>query len=270
MRNLLLFVWKYHFTFLFILLEVIAVLLLSTNNTYQRTRMHSLTLGISGTVYGWQENLAGYVNLSKENEVLRRQNALLENELYERFGSKRTKTVIGEYEVQPAVVVNSTFNQGNNYVIINAGRKQGVFAKMGVKGPDGVVGVVTHASDQYAAIMPLIHSQSRLSCQLQKNAYFGLLRWEGTDHRMAVLQNIANHVEIDSGDIVITRGGTGIFPKGIPVGHAIGSEKNQSTGFQTIYVSLSTNFENLNTAYVIQNKLQPELDSLINEVRPDE
>ncbi len=270
MRNLILFIWKYHFTFLFIGLEVLALTLLSTNNTYQRTRMHRFSLAISGSVFNFQDGFARYVNLDYENEVLRQQNALLENELFERSKGKTAKRTSGDFEVLPAVVISSSYHQSNNYIIINAGSEDGIVPEMGVQGTSGIVGVVTHVSDHYAAVMPIIHSQTRVSCRLAKNDYFGLLKWDGTDHEVATLEDIPNHVEIDSGDAIVTRGSSGIFPRGLAVGHAIETEKNPSTGFQSVSVRLATNFQKLNTAFVIQNQLKPELDSLQTVIESDE
>lgn len=270
MRNLILFVWKYHFTFIFILLELLALALLSTNNNYQRTRMHNASLAFSGSVFELTEGISSYMNLNYENDVLRQQNALLENELYERVVKDSHRISSGDFDLQPARVISSTYGQTNNYAIVNLGRKHGIETDMGVSSPEGVLGTVTHVSDNYSAVMLLINGQTTLSCKLEKNNYFGLLQWKGTDHGIGVLEDIPNHVQVDSGDAIVTRGANGVYPSGLKVGHIVSNEQNATTGVQVIYVAFATNFEKLNTAYIIRNAEKPELDSLMQTLPEDE
>lgn len=270
MRNLITFIWKNQFTVVFLLLETLAVYLIVTNNSYQRSQAHSMSVAVAGEFYSVEQQMRSYINLGYENEVLRQQNSMLQNQLYQSIISDSSAILnLSGFEVRPSIVLNSTYNQSDNHVIANIGRQEGIEIGMGAQSPEGVLGIVTKTSEHFTSIMPLIHSQSRLSCELEGRGYYGLLKWDGIDHRYSNLEDIPNHLEIDSGMTVITRG-AGVFPKGVLVGYAVSSEKNPSTGFQSVKVKLATNFEKLTTAYIFKNELKAELDSLMIEIEPDE
>lgn len=271
MRNLLLFIWKNQFTFLFFLLEIVGFALLATNNNYQRSKLHSTTVAISGTVYDMQDSYLKYIGLLDENSKLQEENAQLREDLFwkDLSMSPASATPLSKnYEIIPARAINSTYSEGNNFMIIDKGSLDGIKTEMGVIGPQGVVGVITHVSGNFSAIMPVIHSQSQVSCRLKQSDYFGICRWDGLDDRFIDLEDIPNQVAVEKGDTVITRGSNGIFPNGIIVGFAENSEKDESSGFQRIRVRLATNFRNVNSVYAIGNQRKSELDSLYREVKP--
>jgi rod shape-determining protein MreC len=78
-----------------------------------------------------------------------------------------------------------------------------------------------------------------------------------------MLENIPNHVEVDSGQLVVTRGGGGVFPPGIIIGAAESSQKDESSGFQEIKVRLASDFRKVSSLYIIQNLHKTEYDSLM-------
>jgi len=270
MRNLLLFIWKNQFTFLFFLLEMIGFALLATNNNYQRSKIHTTTVAVSGAVYRTQDSYLKYIGLLDENERLQRENAQLRQKLFEQSLTIDNPDIpmSYNYEVIAARAINSTYSEGNNFMIIDKGSKDGVEREMGVVGPFGAIGIVTYVSRNYAAIMPLIHSQSQISCRLKQSEYFGICRWDGLDDRYIDLEDIPNHVSVVQGDTVITRGSSGIFPPWVVIGFAESSEKDESSGFQRIRVRLATNFRKVNSVYVIGNERKSQLDSIYSEIKP--
>lgn len=270
MRNLLLFIWKNQFTFLFFLLEMIGFALLTTNNNYQRSKLHTTTVAVSGAVYRMQDSYLKYIGLLDENERLQQENALLREKLFMQGLSidDRHLPFSHNYHVVAARAINSTYSEGNNFMIIDKGSADGIKNQMGLIGPSGVVGIITHVSKNYAAAMPVIHSQSQISCRLKGSEYFGICRWDGLDDHYVDLEDIPNHVLVNQGDTVITRGSSGIFPAGIVMGFAESTEKDESSGFQSIRVRLATDFRKVNSVYAIGNERKPQLDSLYREIKP--
>jgi rod shape-determining protein MreC len=134
-----------------------------------------------------------------------------------------------------------------------------------VVGPEGIVGIVHSVSENFASILPLLHSDSKISGRLKGKDYFGQCRWRGIDDHYVILENIPNHVSIAKGDTVITRGSRGIFPAGLIIGFAESSERDESSGFQEIKVKLATDFQKLNSLYIIVNQEKLELDSFLTK-----
>jgi rod shape-determining protein MreC len=261
MRNFLQFIWNNQFTLLFFLLEFIGFALLTTNNGFHNSKIQTASTSISGNVADIRDSYAQYLGLKEENEKLLEENKRLKERISLREGKNRNQKLPFIY--QTAHAINSTYSLGNNFLILDKGASEGVTAQQAVVGPQGIIGVVHSVSDHYSTVMPIIHSQSTVSCKLKKNNYFGLLKWRGNDDRLAVLEDIPNHIGVFTGDTIVTRGGEGIFPSNILVGKAVSSEKNEATGFQAVTVELATDFRNVYNVYVLENKAKPEVDSLI-------
>lgn len=262
MRNLLEFIWKNQFTLIFFILEVIGFVLLTSTNNFHQSKLYQASVKFSGNIYAINQSYEQYLGLQEENELLRQENARLREELFTR---PVTSSVLEKpFETISSTVIMSTYNKGNNFIIIDKGEKDGIATEMGAISSNGIVGRVVHTSHDYSAIMPLLHSQSITTVQLKNQKYFGRCRWNQFDPNVAQLLDIPNHVEVNEGDTIITRGSSGVFPHGEIVGFVISAEKDPSEGFQEIDLKLATNFTNLNTVYLIDNREKPQLDSLIN------
>lgn len=220
-----------------------------------------MATAISGYIYDLQYGYTQYLGLRQENEELRDENAQLRSLGINTIESG--KAARNGFECIPAIAISSSYNREKNAIIINKGSSSGIEKESGVIGPKGVVGIVHSVSENYSAILPLIHSDSKISGRLKWTNYFGQCRWDGDDDQYLILENIPNHVTFYEGDTIITRGGGGVFPPGLLIGFAETSERDESSGFQEIRVKLATNFRNLNSLYVIVNERKPELDSLI-------
>lgn len=260
MRNFLQFIWNNQFTFLFIALEFVGFLLLTTNNSFHNSKIQTASAALSGNVSEIRDNYAQYIGLKEENDKLLDENRRLKERLNRR--ERRTSNSSSPFSYTTARAINSTFQLGNNYIILDHGKSDGIAPQQAVIGPQGVIGVVHKVSEHYSTVLPLIHSQSRVSCKLAKNNYFGLIRWDGRDDRYATLEDIPNHIGVFTGDTIVTRGGSGIFPPNLLVGYAVESEKNEASGFQSVKVELATDFRRLYNVYVIDNDSRKEIQQL--------
>lgn len=77
MRNLFLFVWKNYFTFLFLLLEILAFYLVVRGNSFQKANFINSANGVSASILGASNNVKDYLYLRNENEKLAFENAQL-------------------------------------------------------------------------------------------------------------------------------------------------------------------------------------------------
>ena len=80
MRNLLDFLSKYSFFFLFLILEVICFILIYNNNYFQRSRIISTTNGLTGNANAAFYDISSYLNLKRANQQLAEENALLRSQ----------------------------------------------------------------------------------------------------------------------------------------------------------------------------------------------
>jgi rod shape-determining protein MreC len=155
-----------------------------------------------------------------------------------------------------------TTNRLHNYITINRGSKDGIVRGQGVRNEEGVVGIIKTVGQNYSVVLPVINTNSNISCRFAKNDYAGILRWDGKDNRFALLTDVAAHMVVNPGDTIVTSGLSPVFPEGIAVGIVESSVLKDGDSYYTIRVRLSTNFKRLKYVEVVQNKDQQELEEL--------
>lgn len=256
MRGLLLLLRKYNYVLVFILLETVAMIMLSNNNLYQHSILVNANREIAGRLYDAVEGAREYMNLRATNEILVEENTRLRNRIQaldEQLGdSVVNPRLVGDYFFFPAEIVHSTLYKQFNYLTINKGRRQGVSRDMGVVGPQGIVGIVLESSENYSTVIPVINRDFRLSVKIHKNDFVGILSWEGESHRMASLNEIPFHADVAVGDSIVTSGYSAVFPEGLFVGNVKEVEQEEGN-FYLIRVELGTDFQRLFHVNVINN-----------------
>ncbi len=272
MRTLLRFFQNYSNLLLFLLLEIIAFSLIIQGSSYQRSKLIGLNRQITGYVYSKVDGVREYFTLKEANEILLEENTELRNKLDIISSSLDSASVISEvkgehryYFVQSRVVHNSVSKQ-LNYLTLNKGKKQGIFRDMGVVSEQGLVGIVLESSANFATVIPIINRDFRLSAKIKSNNYAGILQWDGSSPRYAVLTEIPFHVTLAKGDTILTSGFSSIFPEGIEVGR-IESFSLEKGNFYDIRVELFTDFQRLFHVNVIRNYRQEEQLNLEKQSR---
>tara|TARA_R110002096_G_scaffold136909_10_gene289923 strand:- start:1758 stop:2594 length:837 start_codon:yes stop_codon:yes gene_type:complete len=272
MRNLIAFISKYSYFFLFLIFEVFAFYLLFSNNHLQRTSFLNSTNSITGSIYQRYANFTDYLNLKEVNQLLVEENKRLkENQIqsYQRLFGENVMvddTIFKQkYFYTIAGVINNSVNKQSNYLTINIGENNGIKNGMGVVSSNGVVGVVKNVSKNYASILSLLHQDAKISAKLKNTNYFGSMQWDGVDYRMGVLEDIPNHVDIQVGDTIETSGYSAIFPEGIPLAIVSEFEKVEGENFYEIKVQFTNDFKTLSKVYVVKNIHQEEQNLLEEE-----
>ena len=268
MKEIIKLILKYHFTIIFILLEIVSFSLIIRHNEYQRAifseSASTLFVNISSTI----TSIKDYFRLKEMNESLANENILLKNRLEEYEFLRDTiihgmvvQDSIPVYEYIGAKQVNATYNRTKNYITLNQGRKNGLQKEMAVCTPEGIVGLIQDLSDHFAVVIPLINVDSRISAKIKKNNYYGSLQWDGNDYAYSYLNDIPYHVEVNAGDTIVTSGLSKIFPEGIVVGYVESVDK-ETANFLKIKVKLAVDFKRINHVYVILNNKKNEQTSL--------
>ena len=258
MQTLIKILLRYSNFLVFIALEVAAFFLISRNNAAPRSGM----LSTANDVVAWQNaqisEITGYFSLRTQNEKLAEENAALRNAICSMDSAKNGSA----YQYMSAKVVQMTTDQLHNYLTINRGSKDGIVREQGVRNEEGVVGIVRTVGRNYSVVLPIINTQSNLSCRFAKNDYLGTLKWDGKDSRYAQLTDVSSHMIVNPGDTIITSGLGAVFPEGIPVGIVESSILKEGESYHTIRVRLNTDFKRLKYVEVVKNTDQNELEGL--------
>ena len=265
MRNLLDFLAKYSYWLLFALLEAISFILLFRFNSYQGSVWFSSANIVAGKIYDTSSKIESYFQLSKINEQLTQRNLYLEQRLakLERdLGDSAADTAMNKslllqslhpYRLIPAKVVGMSWNRRDNLLTINKGEADGVKKDMGVVCGTGVVGIVYLTSAHYSIVIPVLNSQSNISCIIQGRGYFGYLHWTGGSISEAYVDDVPRHAHFKLYENVVTSGYSSVFPAGVMVGKILHVYNSTDQMSYRLKVELATDFGKLRDVCVIDN-----------------
>ena len=265
MRNLLDFLAKYSYWLLFVLLEAISFVLLFRFNSYQGSVWFSSANIVTGKIYDTSSKIESYFQLSKINEQLTQRNLYLEQRLakLERdLGDSAADTAMNKSlllqslhpdRLIPAKVVGMSWNRRDNLLTINKGEADGVKKDMGVVCGTGVVGIVYLTSAHYAIVIPVLNSQSNISCIIQGRGYFGYLHWTGGSISEAYVDDVPRHAHFKLYENVVTSGYSSVFPAGVMVGKILHVYNSTDQMSYRLKVELATDFGKLRDVCVIDN-----------------
>ena len=266
MYNLRRFILKHHFVILFILLEVISILLLANSQHFHRNRMVNTTNDVVGKIYEWASTVGNYFRLDGANEQLAEENAMLRQQLSVVYDTTAATFDISGgdtlFKYIPAEVVNNSTSQANNYIIINKGKNAGIARDMSVISTDGIVGVVTDVSRNYASVMSLLHSQSVVGVRIKESQELASLKWQTNNYRYGMVEDIPTHIILQKGDTILTSSHSYIFPEDLMVGTVEEFYPTAIDALNTAKIKFATDFATLRHVYVIQDLHKSEIDSL--------
>jgi rod shape-determining protein MreC len=265
MRNFIQFLVKYHIFFFFLGLQVLCFWLIVRNNSFHQASFINSSNKVAGGLLSYKSNLTAYIELQRVNDELSAENEALRNQLSGSFVNVNDHFVMindtlreRKFRYKSAQVINSTVRKQLNYLTINKGAKDGIEPEMGVINTQGLVGVVKDVSEHYATVIPVINLSFTASAELERTGYFGLLRWDGKDYRYAQLLDVPGHVDVQTGDTLVTRGSSAIYPNGIPIGVVADLDQKKGSNFHQIKVQLNNDFRKLRYVNVVDNLLKEE------------
>ncbi len=168
--------------------------------------------------------------------------------------NERLRRLIGvqselEYDTVIAVVVAKSPQNFYKTLIVNRGKESGVEKWMPViaykDNVKCVVGKVIDVQKFSSRIQPLIEQSSYIGAMLKDSRYSGILVGQSPLSDNCLLQYINRRAEINYGDIVLTSGMGGVFPKGIMIGEVVSVSKKKYGIFQEALVSPLIDFGRL-------------------------
>jgi len=272
MQNLLRFLLKYNYFFLFVVLEIISFSLVVKFNKHQKEAYLSTSNSVSGSINQTFSFVSSYINLSEENEILTKQNtALLNKKLTSYVDNKRLANFTydslynQQYEYSYGKIIRNTVWKKHNYLTINKGKNNGVKTETAVISPTGVVGIIKDVGNNFSNVISLLNTELLISGKIKKNNYFGSISWDGEDYQHVKLNEIPFHVKLEKGDTIITSGYSLIFPEGILIGTISDFTKITGGDFYDITVKLSVDFKSLEHVYLVNNLKKTEIISLENK-----
>ncbi len=148
-----------------------------------------------------------------------------------------------------ARIIGSTGDAWSDAVIIDKGANAGFEVGMPVCSSGGVIGKLIEVSDTTSTVRLVCEEQSGISAKVQGSSDQGMLR--GQADGTLRLEYVVSDAEVSAGDIIITSGIGGSFPKGLPLGTVASINRAANAVYYTIVVRPASTAENNEEVLVI-------------------
>lgn len=134
-------------------------------------------------------------------------------------------------------------------IVIDKGKGAGIELNMPVVNACGVVGRIVSASPNYAKGLLIIDQNSAVDCLVQRSRDRGMIK--GLSTEICKLDYVVKSSDVAVGDMVVTSGLGGVFPKGVPVGHVLSVKEISGELFKDIEIKPAVDFSKLEEVLVI-------------------
>ena len=162
----------------------------------------------------------------------------------------RFKLTNPSYDLIAAEVIGYDPSLLLHYITIDRGTADGVGVNMPVVTAQGLVGRVTVAFVHSSRVMLLADPSSSVNAILQTSRVTGIVRGRGRQN--LVLDFVQSDLEIDVGEIILTSGLGGAFPKRLVIGQVTEVKRNDVDMFQEVRVRPAVDFDRLEMVMVIR------------------
>jgi rod shape-determining protein MreC len=189
----------------------------------------------------------------KEIEVLRAENARLKEQEIENEQLKKLLKSAEQinFDVKLAYVIGRSPIGWRAIAIIDVGANDGIQIGMPVISSAGLVGKVVGVSNKTAEVQLITDQYSSISARDQSTRAVGLI--EGNINGTINFNLIAKDQQIAKGDIIVTSGFGGVFPKGILIGNVEDVQDKPYLFYKQVSIKPFVNFKNIEEVLVITN-----------------
>ncbi len=259
MSRFFLFLWEHRQSLLFLLLILLslAAISLSGENRFNLARQINRTLI---TPFQMVVSKADYyLSLKQENERLRKNNFVLSLELYHleqaRQQNERLKALLDFSPATPihfiaCRVVSGGIGERANVFIIDKGSRHGIRINLPVLVPKGLVGKIIETDPARSVVQLYTHQDFRVSAMPSGKSERGIAG-SASGGRL-YLFNIPLRTSITPGDLIVSSGMGGIFPKGIPIGEVAEIEREREMGIKLrARLNPSVNLDKISELFVL-------------------
>ena len=222
------------------------------------------------------EQLVG--TLLAENATLReveRENIQLREML--NFGETRPGLELRGAQIV-ARVIGQESNNFLDFIMVDLGMRHGIEIGMPVVSNEGFVGRISEVTEGTSKVLLLTDPNSSVNAQLQSSRLNGVIRGEPGGDLTAgglVMDYLPQGAGYGIGEIVLTSGIGGNFPKGIPIGQVVERRERDVDVFKQAVVRPAVDFSSLELVLVVTNfdpledlpqSLVPVDDGIVGEI----
>ncbi len=198
-------------------------------------------------------------DLRRENETLRKEVADLEGKItsyHEAYVENLRLRRLLDFksstraDTLAAQVVMHDMTGWFQTLMIDKGFRDGIAPDMAVVNDEGVIGRILDVSDRNSRVLLITDPGSSVDAIIQRNRVRGIL--SGKDANGCLLKYVRGNLDIQVGDLVVSSGKDGIYPKGLRLGVIQAAFKDPVDLFQKIEVKPLVRLSALEEVLVIK------------------
>jgi rod shape-determining protein MreC len=217
-------------------------------------------LGIDGTanaVVGLWRDYLWLIDTRQRNLVLEKENREMRarlNQINEvTLQNQRLRKLLAfvddlDRAALPAQVIGEDVTPWARTIVIDKGSRSGLRQGLPVVASDGVVGRVIKTSSYSSRVLLITDPSSAVAALVQDTRSRGILRGHG--ERLSV-EYMEHDATLQPGDLLVTSGMGGIFPKGLPLARVVFASQDHFDLFQRIEAVPTADFSRLEEVLVI-------------------
>lgn len=216
-----------------------------------------------GSAASFWSDYIDLIHTKKENDALRLENAKLREEniglqgilqqnarLTKLVGFKQQRPI---YQLEPARVIAADITPFFRVLRLRLEtQSDNIKPEMPVVSADGVVGRVERVDGRFCDVMLSVDVRSKIDIMTQVNRSRGILIGTGDDRRYeATIAYLLRRDEVEEGELIVTSGRAGTFPRELPVGRITSIDTKAFGLYQTATVEPIVDFSRLEELYII-------------------
>ncbi len=174
--------------------------------------------------------------LTAENEELRALVMQLEEYRQENERLSKMLELADTYSLDStgARVISRSADTWNRVLTIDKGSSLGLRVGMPVLSANGLLGQIESVSQFSSTVRLITDSQSGVAAFLQSSRIEGIVT--GSAEGLVYLSYIPLTATVQPGDVVVTSGAGGVYPKGIAIGEVVSVDYSPTDVYQTIII----------------------------------
>jgi len=172
--------------------------------------------------------------LRDQNTALRATVAELEEARLENVRLRRLVKLAQAAELKPvaARVIGRPTNAWEGVITIDRGSAEGIENGMPVVGPQGLLGQTVEVSPYSARVRLITDQRSGVAALVQRSRTAGIVH--GSIEGQLTLDFVSREETVRAGDVVVTSGIGGVYPKGLVVGEVTAVDRGPGRLYQKI------------------------------------
>ena len=207
--------------------------------------------GIGNIVTNLTADQATLSELQTENEELKARNVELEESAQsaERLQGLLDLRDANNLQSTAARIISGSGDSWGTTVTIDKGTSSGLSVGMPVTASNGIIGQIVECGPATSTVRLITDDGSSVSAMVQSSRAQGML--VGTVTGQLELTLIGADQSVAVGDVIVTSGLGGVFPKGLPLGEVTSVESSPGAAYLTIVVEPFAHAENYEEVLVI-------------------